>query len=55
MDKLRKVKITLRESKRWFRAIFNQIFGFIGLMQLMGILMEGNHTELKLVELLAAK
>lgn len=50
MDKLQKVKITLRESERWFRAIFNQTFGLIGLMQLMGILMEGNQTALKFVK-----
>ncbi|WP_375509955.1 hypothetical protein [uncultured Nostoc sp.] len=47
MDKLQKVKITLRKSERWFRAIFNQTFGFIGLIQLMGIFMEGNQTALK--------
>ncbi|MCC5630532.1 HAMP domain-containing histidine kinase [Nostoc sphaeroides CHAB 2801] len=46
-DKLQKVKITLRKSERWFRVIFSQIFGFIGLMQLMGILMKGNQTALK--------
>ncbi|MCC5664770.1 hypothetical protein LC653_12775 [Nostoc sp. CHAB 5784] len=48
MDKLQKVKITFRESERWFRAIFNQTFGFIRLMQLMGIFMEGNQKALKI-------
>jgi len=42
MDKLQKVKIILRESERWFRVIFNQTFGFIRLIHLMGILMEEN-------------
>lgn len=48
MNKLQKVKITFRESERWFRAIFNQTFGFIGLIQMMGIFMEGNQTALKI-------
>ncbi|MCC5608679.1 PAS domain S-box protein [Nostoc sp. CHAB 5834] len=48
MDKLQKIKITFRESERWFRAIFNQTFGFIRLMQLMGIFVEGNQTALKI-------
>lgn len=47
MDKLQKVKIILRESERWFRGIFNQTFGLIGLIQVMGILMEENQTALK--------
>jgi len=47
MGKLQKVKVTLQESERWFRAIFNRTFGFIGLMQLMSILIEGNQTALK--------
>lgn len=42
MDKLQKVKIILRENERWFRVIFNQTFGFIRLIPLMGILMEEN-------------
>ncbi|MCC5650073.1 hypothetical protein LC609_09525 [Nostoc sp. XA013] len=47
MDKLQKVKIALRESERWFRAIFKQTFGFIELIQMMDILIEGNQTALK--------
>ncbi|MCC5647084.1 hypothetical protein LC607_30065 [Nostoc sp. CHAB 5824] len=47
MDKLQKVKVTLRESERCFRAIFTQTFGFIGLIQLMGIFREGNQAALK--------
>ncbi|BBD68350.1 hypothetical protein NIES4072_43370 [Nostoc commune NIES-4072] len=42
MDKLQKVKIILQESKRYFLVIFNQTFGFSGLIHLMGILMEEN-------------
>ena len=41
MDKLQKVKVVLPESEQWFRGILNQIFGFIGLMEPIGIFMEG--------------
>ncbi|MEH2407853.1 hypothetical protein [Nostoc sp.] len=47
MDKLQKVKVPLRESEQWFRMIFKQTFGFIGLMEPIRILMEGNQTALK--------
>ncbi|MFS0514502.1 hypothetical protein ACEYW6_07210 [Nostoc sp. UIC 10607] len=47
MDKLQKVKVALRKSKRWFRAIFNQTFGFIELMEPIDILMEENRIALK--------
>ncbi|MEH1900859.1 MAG: hypothetical protein V7L04_05450 [Nostoc sp.] len=47
MDKLQKVKVALRESEQWFRAIFNQTFRFIELIEPIGIIMEGNHTALK--------
>lgn len=55
MDKLQKVKIALRESKRWFRAIFNQTFGFIELIQLMDILIEGNQTAFKFSGITSSK
>ncbi|MEH2295451.1 hypothetical protein [Nostoc sp.] len=47
MDKLQKVKVALRESEQWFRVIFKQTFGFIGLMEPIIILMQGNQTALK--------
>ncbi|MHC5831579.1 MAG: PAS domain-containing sensor histidine kinase, partial [Nostoc sp.] len=47
MDKLQKVKLVLPESEQWFRGIFNQTFGFIGLMEPIGIFMEGNQAALK--------
>ncbi|WP_335096192.1 hypothetical protein [Nostoc sp.] len=40
MDKLQWVKVAFRESERWFRVIFNQTFGFIGLIEPIRILME---------------
>ena len=55
MDKLQKVKITLRKSEGWFQGIFNQTFGFIRLMHLMGILMEGNQTALKFGGIMCSK
>ncbi|MBW4427966.1 MAG: hypothetical protein KME50_26870 [Nostoc desertorum CM1-VF14] len=55
MDKLQKVKIALQESERWFRAIFKQTFGFIELIQLMDILIEGNQTALKFSEITSSK
>ena len=55
MDKLQKVKLTLGENEKWFRAIFSPTFGFIGLMQLMGILMEGNQTVLKFSGITSSK
>ncbi|MEH2253521.1 hypothetical protein [Nostoc sp.] len=47
MDKLQKVKVALRESKRLFQLIFNQTFGFIGLIEPMGIFMEENSDGVK--------
>ncbi|MEH1930139.1 hypothetical protein [Nostoc sp.] len=47
MDKLQKVKVVLPESEEWFRGIFNQILGFIGLMEPIGIFMEGNQAALE--------
>lgn len=55
MDKLQKFKVALRESERWFRGIFKQTFGFIGLMQPIGILMEGNQTALKFAVISSSK
>ncbi|MEH2371684.1 hypothetical protein [Nostoc sp.] len=47
MDKLQKVRVVLQKSEQWFRGIFNQTFGFIGLMEPIGIFMEGNQAALK--------
>lgn len=47
MDKLQKVRVVLRESEQCFRGIFNQTFGFIGLMEPIRIFMEENQTALK--------
>lgn len=47
MKKLQHLKVALRESERWFRAIFNQTFGFIRLIEPIKILMEGNQAALK--------
>jgi PAS domain S-box-containing protein len=44
----------LRESERRFRAIFNQTFQFIGLMQPDGTLIEVNETALQFAGLTAA-
>lgn len=33
MKKLHRVKVAFRKSERWFRAIFNQTFGFIRLIE----------------------
>lgn len=33
MKKLQRVEVALRESKRWFQAVFKQTFGFIRLME----------------------
>jgi hypothetical protein len=55
MDKLQKVKIALRESERWFRAIFKQTFGFIELIQVIDILIEGNQTALKFSGITSSK
>lgn len=41
-----RVEVALRESERRFRAIFNQTFQFIGLMQPDGILLEANQAAL---------
>ncbi|MEW6493233.1 MAG: PAS domain S-box protein [Cyanobacteriota bacterium] len=41
-----RVEEALRESERRFRAIFNQTFQFMGLMQPDGILLEANQTAL---------
>ena len=46
IDETRKTQAALQESERRFRAIFNQTFQFIGLMQPDGILIEANHTAL---------
>ncbi|MEH2271478.1 MAG: hypothetical protein V7K68_24165 [Nostoc sp.] len=40
MDKLQWVEVAFRKSERWFRVIFNQTFGFIGLIEPIRILME---------------
>ncbi|MDZ8085501.1 MAG: hypothetical protein RMY16_07880 [Nostoc sp. DedQUE12b] len=47
MKKLQQVKVALRKSERWFRAIFNQTFGFIRLIEPIEILIEGNQVALK--------
>ncbi|MEH1806479.1 hypothetical protein [Nostoc sp.] len=47
MKKLQRVMVALRESERWFRAIFNQTFGFIRLIETIEILMKGNQVALK--------
>lgn len=47
MKKLQRVKVALPESERWFRAIFNQTFGFIRLIEPIEILMKGNQVALK--------
>ncbi|WP_375449328.1 hypothetical protein [uncultured Nostoc sp.] len=44
MKKLQRVMVALRESERWFRAIFNQTFGFIRLIEPIEILMKGNRA-----------
>lgn len=41
-----RVEEALRESERRFRAIFNQTFQFMGLMQPDGIVLEANQTAL---------
>ncbi|MFH7030686.1 MAG: PAS domain S-box protein [Heteroscytonema crispum UTEX LB 1556] len=46
MNKLEQVEAALRESERRFRAIFNQSFEFIGLMEPDGTLIEANQTAL---------
>ncbi|MHC5832890.1 MAG: hypothetical protein ACYT04_97135, partial [Nostoc sp.] len=40
-------KVVLSESEQWFRGIFKQTFGFIGLMEAIGIFMKGNQAALK--------
>lgn len=55
MDKLQRAEVTLRESKLWFRAIFNRTFGFIGLMEPIRILIEGNQMALKFGEITNSK
>ncbi|MEH2367709.1 hypothetical protein [Nostoc sp.] len=47
MKKLQRLKVALRESERWLRAIFNQTFGFIRLIEPIEILMEGNQAALR--------
>ncbi|MBN3946253.1 MAG: hypothetical protein V7K14_09535 [Nostoc sp.] len=55
MDKLQKVKVVLPESEEWFRGIFNQTLGFIGLMEPIGIFMEGNQAALEFAEIGSSK
>ncbi|MBE8965833.1 hypothetical protein IQ277_06130 [Nostocales cyanobacterium LEGE 12452] len=47
MKKLQSVKVALRKSELWLRAIFNQTFGFIRLIERIEILIEGNQVALK--------
>lgn len=44
MKKLHRVKVALRESKRWLGTIFNQTFGFIRLIEPIEILIEGRES-----------
>lgn len=46
IEERKKAEAALQESERRFRAIFNQTFQFIGLMQPNGILIEANETAL---------
>ncbi len=55
MKKLHRVKVAFRESKRWLRAIFNQTFAFIRLIEPIEILIEGNQAALKFVEIRNSK
>ncbi|MFB2835452.1 PAS domain S-box protein [Floridanema evergladense] len=47
IEERRKAEVALKQSEQRFRAIFNQTFQFIGLMQPNGILIEANETALK--------
>jgi hypothetical protein len=55
MKRLHRVKVALRGSKRLFRAIFNQTFGFIRLIEAIEILMEGNQRALKVAGITNSK
>ncbi|MBE9227691.1 PAS domain S-box protein [Phormidium sp. LEGE 05292] len=46
IEERKKAEAALQESEQRFRAIFNQTFQFIGLMQPDGILIEANETAL---------
>lgn len=46
IEERKKAEAALQESERRFRAIFNQTFQFIGLMQPDGTLIEANETAL---------
>ena len=43
---IKQIEDALRESEKKFRAIFNQAFQFVGLLQPDGILLEANQTAL---------
>ncbi|MBW4689423.1 MAG: hypothetical protein KME40_31125 [Komarekiella atlantica HA4396-MV6] len=47
MDKLGQVEVALKRTERCFQAVFDQISGFIGLMELTCVLMEVNQTALE--------
>lgn len=47
MDKLGQVEVALRRSERCFQAVFDQSFGFIGLMELTCVLIKVNQTALE--------